>query len=168
MELRLRPFRIEDESIAIAAHAELREDDFTFLLHYDEALSWTDYLARCEEQRRGINLPEGIVRGAFLAAEVDGELVGRVSLRFALNDFLFHEGGHIGYAIRPPYRRRGHARDLLGQALVLVRSEGVHDVLVTCDDQNVASAGVIEANGGALENVVMGSHGRMVRRYWIR
>jgi predicted acetyltransferase len=168
MELRLRPFRPEDESTALAAQAELREDDFTFLLHHDEGLSWTEYLARCEERRRGTNLPEGIVRGAFLAADADGELVGRVSVRFALNDFLFHEGGHVGYAIRPAFRRRGYARDLLGQALVLARSEGVQDVLVTCDDQNVASARVIEANAGALEDVVMGSHGRMVRRYWIR
>jgi predicted acetyltransferase len=41
-------------------------------------------------------------------------------------------------------------------------------VLVTCDDENVASARIIETNGGVLENVIddPAGHGRL-RRYWI-
>jgi predicted acetyltransferase len=35
-------------------------------------------------------------------------------------------------------------------------------VLVTCDDDNVASARVIERNGGVLEDVRNGK-----RRYWV-
>jgi predicted acetyltransferase len=43
-------------------------------------------------------------------------------------------------------------------------------VLVTCDDHNAGSAGVIEACGGVLERVVPGGEsedGVAFRRYWI-
>jgi predicted acetyltransferase len=41
-------------------------------------------------------------------------------------------------------------------------------VLLTCDDRNLASARIIEANGGRLENVVADPAGRgALRRYWI-
>ncbi len=168
MELRLRPLCAQDEESALAAQAELREDGFTFLLDFDTGISWEQYVRRWDGYRRGDALAEGYVRSAFLAADVGGELVGRASVRFSLNDFLRHEGGHIGYAIRPAYRRRGYARALLGQALVVARAEGVGDVLVTCNDDNEASARVIQSHAGELEDVVVASDGRLVRRYWIR
>jgi predicted acetyltransferase len=49
------------------------------------------------------------VSSTFLLAEVDGDIVGRVSIRHELNAYLPSVGGHIGYAVRPAYRRRGYA-----------------------------------------------------------
>lgn len=49
----------------------------------------------------------------------------------------------------------------------MLRSEGVVDVLVTCDDDNRASIGTIEANGGVLEDVITLPNGTCKRRYWI-
>jgi predicted acetyltransferase len=41
-------------------------------------------------------------------------------------------------------------------------------VLVTCLEANLASARIIEANGGELENAIAGPAGRgRLRRYWI-
>ena len=43
-------------------------------------------------------------------------------------------------------------------------------VLITCDDDNMASIKVIENNGGVLENKVKNSLSRgnvITRRYWI-
>ena len=43
-------------------------------------------------------------------------------------------------------------------------------VLITCDDENTASARVIEKNGGILENKVLNCTDRgmvLTRRYWI-
>lgn len=49
---------------------------------------------------------------------------------------------------------------------------GVSDVLVTCSDDNVASAKVIEKCGGVLERIITPDqpfeYGRAMRRYWIR
>jgi len=56
----------------------------------------------------------------------------------------------------------------LQQSLVIGRALAVADVLVTCDDDNVGSAAVIERCGGALDSVVTSRAGNSMRRYWIR
>lgn len=168
MMLRLRPYRLEDEAAALAAHEAMLAEDFHFLLQHDPAMTWSDFLHSVDEQRRGVNVPADRVRGVQLAAEADGHLVGRVSIRFSLNEFLSAYGGHIGYAVVPAHRRRGYATEILRQALVVIRAEGVERVLMTCDDTNVGSARAIERNGGVLESVVPSEDRRKaLRRYWI-
>ena len=94
---------------------------------------------------------------------VDGEdYLGRIAIRHRLNDFLLEVGGHIGYDVRPSRRREGHATAMLQRALPWARDLGIESALVTCDTDNVASARVIEAAGGVLEDV------RGVKaRYWV-
>jgi predicted acetyltransferase len=91
-----------------------------------------------------------------------GELVGRISLRHELTELLLAWGGHIGYSVRPSARRRGYATDALRQMLPLCAERGLGQVLVTCDEENVASRKVIEANGGRYEDSNEGK-----RRYWV-
>ena len=168
-ELRLRPLRPEDEKAARAAHEALRADDFEFLLFFEPDQPFASLLELHDRLRRGVDLPPGKVPASFLGAFVEGVLVGRVDIRHELNEHLALYGGHIGYGVVPEARRRGYATEILRQALIVVRSVGVDDVLVTCDDTNVASARTIEANGGQLENVVPGPDGaELRRRYWIR
>ena len=85
-----------------------------------------------------------------------------------LNDYLIKEGGHVGYGIRPARQRQGYGRLILALALDECRSIGLARVLVTCLQDNVASARIIEANGGELENVIADPASRgPLRRYWI-
>src|SRR5690349_14662403 len=94
---------------------------------------------------------------------VEGEsVVGFVAIRHRLNDYLRNHGGHVGYSIRPSRRREGHASRALGLALRRCRDLGIDRALITCDDDNVASARTIEINGGVLEDVREG-----IRRYWV-
>lgn len=174
MAFRLRPFRPDDESAAVAAHRDVLADDFHFLLGWDGTMPWSNYLQALDEQRRGVNLAENQVRAVQLVAEVDGELVGRVSIRFSLNEFLATTGGHIGYAVVPAHRKRGYATEILRQALVVIRAEGVDRVLVTCKDSNMGSRRVIENCGGVFESIVpiepeqslCHGSGEGARRYW--
>lgn len=167
-DLRLRPLRTDDEAAAVQAHRELEADGFEFLLGWTPERPWADLLAQYDAERRGTDLPAGRVPAAFLVADLGGEVVGRLSIRFELNDWLLAYGGHVGYGVRPAYRRRGIATELLRQALVIARAGGVDRVLVTCDDDNQASAATIERCGGVLEDVVE-QPGEPVakRRYWI-
>jgi predicted acetyltransferase len=167
--LRLRPLRLDDESAFAAAHRVMAAEGFTFGLGgYKPEMEWSEYLMTLAEQRAGVNLPAGFVPSTFLVADVAGEIVGRTSIRHRLNDFLAREGGHIGYAVLLPHRRRGYATAILRQSLVIARANGVERVLVNCDDGNVGSAAVIEACGGRLDSVTRASSGTaLIRRYWI-
>jgi predicted acetyltransferase len=168
MALRLRPLRAADEPEARAAHAELEDDDFQFLLDWAPELPWHEYVSEQTNRRHGIGLPEDRVPASFLLAEVDGALVGRISIRHELNAFLAEVGGHIGYAVRPAHRHRGYATEILRQGLVIARAEGIENVLITCEEDNLGSIAVIERLGGILEDIRPDPDGSPKRRYWIR
>jgi hypothetical protein len=84
-------------------------EGFSFLLGYNDEMAWTDWLTVLERNRVGVDLPSDMVRQALLAAEVDGALVGRVSIRFALNAWLARKAGHIGYGVPESFRHTGYA-----------------------------------------------------------
>lgn len=97
-------------------------------------------------------LPPGVVPATVLWWVDGDEFLGRLSIRHALTPWLRDFGGHIGYVVRPSARRRGHATRMLAASLPRAASLGINPALVTCDDTNVASRRVIEANGGVLED----------------
>lgn len=92
----------------------------------------------------------------------DEEVVGFLALRHRLTAWLLEEGGHIGYSVRPSRRGEGHAGRALGLAVRRSAELGLDRVLLTCDDDNGASARTIERNGGVYEDTRNGK-----RRYWI-
>jgi predicted acetyltransferase len=94
---------------------------------------------------------------------VDGPAyLGRIAIRHRLTPALREVGGHIGYDVRRSARRQGHATAMLAAGLPVAAALGIDPVLVTCDDTNVGSRKVIEANGGRLEDQ------RGVKlRYWV-
>ena len=167
MPLALRDLRPADEAAFVAAHAAMAVEDFPFGLAY-AGVPWSTYLDGLAAQRAGTGLPPRFVPHTFLVAEVEGEIVGRSSIRHELNDFLTHEGGHIGYCVLPQHRRRGYATEILRQSLARARQLGIDRVLVTCEDDNIGSATVIERCGGQLDSVVRDTEsGKPKRRYWI-
>jgi predicted acetyltransferase len=107
--------------------------------------------------------PEAQVPCDFYWVFAEEEMVGFAAVRHTLGtEFLRTVGGHIGYSIRPSYRRVGHATAALGLAIDRARELGLERVLVTCDDDNIGSARTIEKQGGVLEGLLDGK-----RRYWI-
>jgi predicted acetyltransferase len=95
----------------------------------------------------------------------DRSVLGAIALRSEMNEIVWRQG-HIGYGIRPSARGRGLATWALGQVLSAAQERGLERVLIVCDEENVASARVIESHGGVREDIGSSEASR-VRRYWI-
>jgi predicted acetyltransferase len=169
MPIVLRIPRQDEEEEVLRAHRATSPTYPSFLHYYKEGMSFGRYLDVLREQERGENLPPRHVPSTFLFAFEELRIVGRVSIRHSLNPFLERVGGHIGYAVVPEFRRKGYATEILRQAFVIAGERvGLERVLVTCDDDNVASIRTIEKNGGVIENTVTGSDlATPKRRYWV-
>lgn len=164
----LRPFTVDDEPAARAAHLRLAQDGVDFCLGLDAAGSWTAWLDEGERLRSGVTPDPRWVPETMLGAFVGPELVGRLSVRHELNEVLAHVGGHLGYVVLPEHRRRGYGTAIMSGGLQLTDELGLDRVLVTCSDDNVPSVRIIESAGGVLEDVVPHpASGGWKRRYWI-
>ena len=126
------------------------------------------YLRIINDFSNGVNLNGWVPADTFFL--VDGEnprILGAVSIRYALNNYLFNFGGHIGYGVRPSERRKGCAAEMLRLALEVCRSKNMEKVLICCYKDNIASARTMLKNGAVLENEVR-EDDKTVQRYWIR
>jgi predicted acetyltransferase len=101
-------------------------------------------------------------------ATIDEAVVGHIGLRHRLNAELAEVGGHIGYTVRPSYRGRGLAKEMLRQVLRTPKALEIGRLLLTCAPDNVASNRTILANGGTLERTIFVERiGRATNLYWI-
>lgn len=138
-----------------------------FLLEHpaDDFPAFLRWLAACS---RGEGLPPGFVPHTTFWLVADGEVVAVSNLRHALTPALRHEGGNIGYGVRPSARRRGHATEILGRTLERARALGLAEAWLTCSKANLASARVILRNGGELvSEEYLPERGEIVQRYRI-
>jgi predicted acetyltransferase len=156
----------------LAAVIEFREDrDYSIPWFVNDieppaltdAAAFAGYIARlmAERTEAGVQTLGFVPMTTLWWAEGD-QVLGRLAIRHRLTPALEQAGGHIGYDVRPSARRRGHATAMLAAALPLARELGIRQALLTCDDTNVASRRVIEANGGRF----IGMAGNK-RRYWV-
>ena len=136
---------------------------------WKEGMLYQDMLEILRKEALGIDLRADRVPHTMLYAFVDGKIVGRVSVRHELNEHLRYRGGHIGYAVSPPFRQRGYATEMVRQALEFCRKLRIESVMVTCADDNVPSWKLVEKHSGVLEDRIWDDVDKeMIRRYWIR
>ena len=77
-------------------------------------------------------------------------------------------GGHIGYAVNPKYWNMGYGKEILRLGLEQFKYLLEEDkILITCDDDNIGSAKILESNGGILENEFLDDKGEVQQRFWI-
>jgi predicted acetyltransferase len=140
-------------------------------LEYDEKKlesNFSDFVKKLKENSIGLNLKPGYVpQTVYWVVDQEG-FAGRVLLRHELNEHLLKIGGHIGDDIRPSKRGRGYGTEALKLVLPKARAMGLKKVLLTCDSTNIGSRKIIKANGGILENEVLGENGEPSKlRFWI-
>jgi tagatose 1,6-diphosphate aldolase len=102
----------------------------------------------------------------------DGTDVGHINLRVGDTEHVRISAGHIGFAIKPPFRGHGYAGQACRAIIDLVRLVSP-TVTITCDPGNVASRKTIEKLGAEwIDEVPVPPHdphydrgGRISRRY---
>jgi predicted acetyltransferase len=129
---------------------------------------YEDLIRRLERDKHPATVTPGeLPYEDFWLMEGD-EWIGKLTLRVTINDAYLHSGGHIGYEIRPDRRRQGYGTELLRLGLEKARERGLRRVLLTCNETNLGSRKMIEANGGRLENMVAVEGQTVLKmRYWI-
>jgi predicted acetyltransferase len=163
----LRELQDGDEAAFLAGVESWRGEDLEWhTFHWKPGMAFADLLEIQRKQRLGLDLAPGRVPASMLYGFVDGTIVGRVSIRHELNDFLRTVGGHMGYAVAPAFRRHGYATTMARLGLDACRSVGLRRILVTAGDSNAPSWRIIEKLGGILENTVE-HEGVLKRRYWL-
>lgn len=113
--------------------------------------------------------PDSVKCLQFGLFEENKRLLGLIQIRLKLLGYLVDFGGHIGYCVRPSERKKGYAKLMLKNALDKCREAGLNKVLITCLEDNIASAKTIEACGGVFEKTVFDDKNYLanMKRYWI-
>lgn len=72
-------------------------------------------------------------------ASFNNKIVGRIVLRHSLNEELKVFGGNISYEVRPGFRQRGYATEMLRLILQTPKAKELKKVLLTCAPNNIGS-----------------------------
>jgi predicted acetyltransferase len=169
MTLTLRELTVADEQAFFDGFKEWAgEEPSWYTFSWKEGMSYAEMLEILRKEALGIELAPGRVPHTMLYGFVDGKIIGRVSVRHMLNDYLRKRGGHIGYAVAPKFRGKGYASEMMRQALEFCRKLGLKSIMITCSDSNVPSWKIIERFGGKLEDCIHDDEkNELMRRYWI-
>ena len=113
-------------------------------------------------------VPKGLVPSStYLAVrEKDNYIVGMIDIRHYLNEYLTQVGGNIGYGVRKTERNKGYAKQMLKLALEKCKELKIKKVLITCDEDNIASEIVILSANAKLEDI-RNVDGENKKRFWI-
>ena len=126
---------------------------------------WFEELKKrsCED-----TVPKGLVPSStYLGVrEKDNYIVGMIDIRHYLNEYLTQVGGHIGYGVRKTERNKGYAKQMLKLALEKCKDLKIKKVLITCDEDNIASEKVILSANAKLEDI-RNVDGENKKRFWI-
>ena len=117
---------------------------------YEEYTKW---LAKSDNIANNIGLEDWMVPQSIYWLYIGGIPVGMGKLRHYLNDKLRENGGHVGYSIRPIYRKKGYGTLLLTLLIEKAKNLNIDKLLFTVRNENVASIKVVMANNGIIEKI---------------
>jgi predicted acetyltransferase len=164
----LRRLTIEDKFQFDAISGIPLQNDVPFALFYQPKMKFEAYLELLQDFENGSRIPEGSVATSIFYAFLDGKIVGRLSLRHSLNERGLNADGHMGLAIHPDYQKRGLGGQIIRASFMFARQLKIPKLLMTVDEDNIASKKLIEKLGAVYENTYTGPLAKKpVLRYWL-
>lgn len=112
-----------------------------------DKLSFDEWITYVQNNSSHDTVSDDWVLTDIFFACLEGEIVGVISFRHELNDFL-RDWGHVGYSVRPSKRGRGIATWMLSQIVDHAKSLGIKHLQLSCYEDNVASTKTILNNHG--------------------
>jgi len=155
MAIELRKLSIDDGKDIYDMLQEIPKDENGFMngcngINFNEYKQWLI----CDDNiANGIGLEDWKVPQNTYWLYADGKPVGMGKLRHRLTDKLKESGGHIGYGIAPLHRNCGYGKILLKLLVDEAKKMGIERVLLTVNNDNMASLRMAAANGGVVERV---------------
>ena len=127
-----------------------------------------DWLEELKKRSSEATVPEGLVPSStYLGVrEKDNYIVGMIDIRHYLNEYLTQVGGNIGYSVRKTERNKGYAKQMLKLALEKCKELKMKKILITCDEDNIASEKVILSANAKFEDI-RNIDGENKKRFWI-
>lgn len=165
----LAPSLLYERQILAFREACLAADGHQYGVGGLDDLSVPEWLALLERKSAPETCPEGLVPDStFLCVRAaDNAVVGMVSIRHTLNNYLENYGGHVGYSVHPGERGKGYGKAQFALALAECKALGLNPVLLTCEPWNAASRAVILSRGGLYEDSRTREDGKTFERYWV-
>ena len=146
---------------------DLKEELIPFVLKYDDK-NFETLIRIIKGFPKGLNIPEGFVaHSTYWLIKNNKKILGALNIRHKLTARLKHNGGLIGYGIRPSERQKEYATEILRLGLLRANKLGFKSVLITCKKKNIGSVKTIINNGGKLDSEEL-IDGEMIQRYWIK
>lgn len=127
-----------------------------------------DWLEELKKRSSEDTVPKGLVPSStYLGVrEKDNYIVGMIDIRHYLNEYLTQVGGNIGYSVRKSERNKGYAKQMLKLALEKCKELKIKKVLITCDEDNIASEKIILSANAKFEDI-RNVDGENKKRFWI-
>ena len=127
-----------------------------------------EWLEELKKRSSKDTVPEGLVPSSTYLGirEKDNYIVGMIDIRHYLNEYLTQVGGNIGYSVRKTERNKGYAKQMLKLALEKCKELKMKKVLITCDEDNIASEKVILSANAKFEDIRC-IDGENKKRFWI-
>jgi predicted acetyltransferase len=138
-----------------------------------ESLQWTidnfeKYLNSFTNVKDGGNVSMGKVPYSEYWLIDKNEYVGTIIIRHEPSGRYENIKSHVYFHIIPSKRTRGYGSKALELGLKKAEEIGLKELIITCDESNIASQKIIEKNGGILTEQTTSPDGERMRKYIIK
>jgi predicted acetyltransferase len=129
--------------------------------------NFKEFLKKVEDSKNGRN--ETGVKEIYYFAILNNKIIGHGSIR--LNPEInadYNIYGHIMYGVVPSMRNKGYGTIICKLLIEKAHEYGINNIIITCNDDNIASKKVIINNHGELFESVKDNENNIIERYKIK
>ena len=161
---------ITADKLTYAAFADMIDD---YAVAGTPFLSITDpslfpyFVRTCVKHAAGIGLScKTSPYTRYFLVDENGTIFAQGDVRHKATQHNLLLAGQLGYGVLPSHRRCGYGTLMCAKLLEKAAAQGFSNVIITCRDDNIGSAKIIEKNGGVLLNKIYNpTDGAQMRRY---